>query len=237
MDYSPGIKAKPTEYKGITFRSTLEARYAITFDKYGILWDYEPKRFVLRDGSWYTPDFYLPDFDVYFEVKGVLTDEAKRKATLLANAGQAIIVGTGDASELTYYERNYIKPLSVGFYKCKCCGRVVFLKNADKNDECDYECKVCEGDFERLTIPERIDSRQHRQDEPTPLSAATIAQAAAAAISSMPRGKEVAPDDIPIPPAPLPRTKPAPASIQPAPASPVPIMPAAPWYNESRADR
>jgi hypothetical protein len=43
-------------------------------DFYGVPWDYEPRTFVLRsaaDGrvtSAFTPDFYLPEQDLYVEV-------------------------------------------------------------------------------------------------------------------------------------------------------------------------
>lgn len=63
------IKSKPTEYKGIQFRSKLEAQVAYFFDQCGITWQYEPDR--LGDGDReYNPDFYLPETDDYVEVKG-----------------------------------------------------------------------------------------------------------------------------------------------------------------------
>lgn len=63
------IKAKPTEYKGIRFRSKLEAQVAYFFDLCHISWLYEPDR--LDDGEKeYNPDFYLPETDDYIEVKG-----------------------------------------------------------------------------------------------------------------------------------------------------------------------
>lgn len=60
---------KETEYKGILFRSRLEARVAVFFDKAGIEWVYEPDRVVNGDSE-YNPDFYLPELDDYVEVKG-----------------------------------------------------------------------------------------------------------------------------------------------------------------------
>ena len=60
---------KETEYKGILFRSRLEARVALFFDKAGIEWVYEPDRVVNGDSE-YNPDFYLPELDDYVEVKG-----------------------------------------------------------------------------------------------------------------------------------------------------------------------
>lgn len=54
------VKPMPTEYKGITFRSRTEARWAVFFDALGIEWQYEPNYFRLADGEFYKPDFYLP---------------------------------------------------------------------------------------------------------------------------------------------------------------------------------
>ena len=58
-DYS---MVKPTKYAGITFRSRLEARWAVFFDALGILWEYEPETFVVDwygESSQYTPDFRI----------------------------------------------------------------------------------------------------------------------------------------------------------------------------------
>ncbi|WP_284125123.1 PDDEXK family nuclease [Parerythrobacter aestuarii] len=51
------------------FRSRAEARWAFAFDRLGLDWDYEPEGFDLHHG-WYLPDFYIPYWDAYFEVKG-----------------------------------------------------------------------------------------------------------------------------------------------------------------------
>lgn len=64
-----GIKAIETVYNGYRFRSRLEARWAVFFDELGIEYQYEPEGVELSDGSYYLPDFYLPDFHCFFEVK------------------------------------------------------------------------------------------------------------------------------------------------------------------------
>ena len=71
-DYSR-YKPRKTEYKGVEFKSNLEAKCAECFDRLGIRWEYEPKTFRGQDfaGGQYTPDFYLPPADVYVEVVGV----------------------------------------------------------------------------------------------------------------------------------------------------------------------
>ena len=57
IEYS--IPPKPTIYRGQTFRSRLEARWASYFDALGIEWTYEPECYRLPDGVSYLPDFRL----------------------------------------------------------------------------------------------------------------------------------------------------------------------------------
>ena len=51
-----------------------ERRFAELLDFYGIEWHYEPRTFVLSEDDAgrpleaFTPDFYLPEFDVYLEL-------------------------------------------------------------------------------------------------------------------------------------------------------------------------
>jgi hypoxanthine phosphoribosyltransferase len=56
------------------FANRIELECAKVLDYYGVAWEYEPRTFVLaRDAegrvtSAFTPDFYLPDQDLYVEV-------------------------------------------------------------------------------------------------------------------------------------------------------------------------
>ena len=52
----------------INFYSRWEANIARLFTVLKIKWDYAPKSFDIG-GQRYTPDFYLPEKDVYIEVK------------------------------------------------------------------------------------------------------------------------------------------------------------------------
>lgn len=62
------VKAHPTTYGGVRFRSRLEATWAAFFDLAGIAWDYEPVDFE----GW-VPDFVLrvEGGPLYVEVKPV----------------------------------------------------------------------------------------------------------------------------------------------------------------------
>ena len=66
------IKAIQTHYKGYKFRSRTEARWAVFFEKLGYNWEYEEEGYVLKDGTYYLPDFCIttPDSYYFIEVKG-----------------------------------------------------------------------------------------------------------------------------------------------------------------------
>jgi hypothetical protein len=57
-----------TRYAGRYFRSRTEARWAVLFDALGLDWQYEPERYRVR-GKSYLPDFWITDWDAWFEVK------------------------------------------------------------------------------------------------------------------------------------------------------------------------
>lgn len=63
------IKPIETIYNGYRFRSRLEARWAVFFDACYIEYEYEPEGYELSDGTKYLPDFYLPKFDLFVEIK------------------------------------------------------------------------------------------------------------------------------------------------------------------------
>jgi hypothetical protein len=62
------VAALPTVYAGISFRSRVEARWAVFFDALGISYRYEAEGYDLR-GVWYLPDFWLPDLKIFIEIK------------------------------------------------------------------------------------------------------------------------------------------------------------------------
>jgi hypothetical protein len=72
-----GLEAKPTFYKGFTFRSRLEARWAIAMDEMKVRWEYEPEGLQIDRYTkfGYLPDFYLPELDCFAEVKGSLNSQ------------------------------------------------------------------------------------------------------------------------------------------------------------------
>lgn len=91
------MKAIETLYEGYRFRSRLEARWAVFLTTLGVHWEYEKEGYVLPDGSWYLPDFWLPitqsrwpSAGYWLEVKGQApTPEELHRCACLAQ-------GTGD---------------------------------------------------------------------------------------------------------------------------------------------
>ena len=82
------------------FAHPVERELAAILDELEIRWEYEPHTFVLArrpDGSVreaFTPDFYLPDLDVYVEcttMRQPLTSRKNRKVRKLRDQG--VIVG------------------------------------------------------------------------------------------------------------------------------------------------
>lgn len=86
------IKAIETVYKGYRFRSRLEARWAVFFDALGVKWEYEKEGYDLGEAGWYLPDFWLPELQCWFEVKGEMNDEDADKIAALSLV-KPVIVG------------------------------------------------------------------------------------------------------------------------------------------------
>ena len=83
------------------FVNEVELECAKMLDYYGVPWEYEPTTFVLEvaeDGSvrtGFTPDFYLPDQDMYVEcttMRQRLTHKKNRKLRKLREQGVMVTV-------------------------------------------------------------------------------------------------------------------------------------------------
>ena len=72
------IAAIETVYNGYRFRSRLEARWAVFFDALGIKYEYEKEGFSLASGP-YLPDFWLPAYECWVEIKGNIPTERERR--------------------------------------------------------------------------------------------------------------------------------------------------------------
>jgi hypothetical protein len=85
----------------VAFAHPVERELAAIFDELGIPWEYEPHTFVLeRDAAGnvreaFTPDFYLPEQDMYVEVttmRQALTTRKNAKIRKLRLRGEIVTV-------------------------------------------------------------------------------------------------------------------------------------------------
>ena len=69
----------------VRFAHNAERQFANLLDFYGVRWAYEPRTFVLerhpdgRPRCAFTPDFHLPDFDLYIELTTLRQELVTRK--------------------------------------------------------------------------------------------------------------------------------------------------------------
>jgi hypothetical protein len=148
---APITKPIPTIYAGISFRSRLEASYAATFDSIGLRWQYEPEGYVLSDGTWYLPDFYLSSARAWLEVKGDHEERISKverfAADLWESAGQPdydspdapMVILAGSPVPVTkgydhsHYSPHFVgvrgpgKGCSVGLARCPHCHQRTFI--------------------------------------------------------------------------------------------------------------
>ena len=92
------------------FAHNSERQFAKLLDFYNIAWEYEPRTFALawdRDGGVsqaFTPDFYLPTYDVYIEITTLnqkLVTKKNRKARRLRELHP-------DVQIRVLYQRDYL---------------------------------------------------------------------------------------------------------------------------------
>lgn len=101
------IKPIPTRYRGREYRSRLEARWAVAFDWCWLDAEYEKEGFVVKNKP-YLPDFWLPELEMYVEVKPTYPTEEEinliRGLRDLTNKWCAIFYGQpGENNPLIYY--------------------------------------------------------------------------------------------------------------------------------------
>lgn len=63
----------------IRLRSSYEYKFARYLDSKNILWYYEIETFDLSDEMSYTPDFFLPQYEKFIEIKGWMNEKSKIK--------------------------------------------------------------------------------------------------------------------------------------------------------------
>jgi hypoxanthine phosphoribosyltransferase len=104
------IDAEQLPHEVVRFAHNSERQFAKLLDFYAIAWEYEPRTFTLewdRDGlptQAFTPDFYLPAYDLYIEVTTLnqkLVTKKNRKARRLRELHP-------DVNIRVLYQRDYL---------------------------------------------------------------------------------------------------------------------------------
>jgi len=136
-------KSIPTIYNDVPFRSRLEARWAVFFDGLQTPWEYEPENYLTELGP-YLPDFYLPELDKFFIVKGdSLPEEEERKCYEVARmTGKEVIMAIGGMPQFFSDDDRHFQLYSTfgdwPWYFCRCtCGTLTFQWNGLGGRHCD----------------------------------------------------------------------------------------------------
>ncbi len=96
--------------ESVRFAHNSERQFAKLLDFYSIAWEYEPRTFTLewdregRPAQAFTPDFYLPAYDLYIEITTLnqkLVTKKNRKAHRLAEQYP-------DVQVRVLYQRDYL---------------------------------------------------------------------------------------------------------------------------------
>ena len=139
------IPSTETEYKGIKFRSKMEAYWASYWDCLGIKWDYEPAAFDVQTSKLdfgdykgtYLPDFFLENAHGYYTDSPGLWVEVKNPAAyaketrdivgkvegLIKNTGYPLLILPGspwNIIELYSHYKNRFEPLPIDGWQTSC---------------------------------------------------------------------------------------------------------------------
>ena len=138
------LKALPTTYRRVQFRSRLEARWAVFFDKLKLHWEYEPQGFKLDNRKDKHPDScYCPDFlvrtpqgeDMWIEIKphNVKQNDKFDKFKKLIDCQRVYLLS---GQPLDVLQNGLICP--------RCCGFDIDLDRWGDKEEWTYQCFSCD---------------------------------------------------------------------------------------------
>lgn len=153
------LRAVPTTYAGTTFRSRLEAEWALNLTLLGIGWVYEPEAYELLDGQRYLPDFWLPETRTWLEVKGPhgeRTDKCEQFARMASHHSYCDMSDSGECGCFFRPEAMFVVGETPGIYgemrfhgtesyqditliQCAYCRRMVFFDEMQA-----WVCRACD---------------------------------------------------------------------------------------------
>lgn len=107
------MKPIETMYKGILFRSRLEARWAVFMDCLEIPWDYEPDVIDAAKAGKYVPDFWLSTCECFAEVKPDAERITKLETDKMRATGECLFLPAPPAFH--YYFKLTPEPKEIPF--------------------------------------------------------------------------------------------------------------------------
>lgn len=134
-----------TEYNNRRYRSRTEARWAVFLTNLGIPFDYEKEGYDLN-GTWYLPDFWIPTWDMFIEVKGddPTWNEEKKCVLLARQSGKNVMLCTGapDIENHKMFIMTGEGSLGTGhvqFRQCRRCPEIFLMWIDENGQDCHYE--------------------------------------------------------------------------------------------------
>jgi hypothetical protein len=165
----PTIQAKESRYNGKTYRSQIEAKYAVLFDDLAIDFRYEVQGYKLPTGEAYLPDFYLTRVGLFAEVKPFYNASAVKRIKRFVAAGALPrdIIVLFDEPRCTSYL--FIERVILAERPEALVSRVVidpFLRRKWYRDECRFYTGFDADEFcwPSDFSPEYVDSVNHASD-------------------------------------------------------------------------
>ena len=112
--WSKSSKYKKKDGTILEMDSTWEVIMAMRLDELNIQWERDENMklpYFAKSGRKrnYIPDFYLPDFDAYLEVKGYLTESAKHKMKSVNETNDVKIIMLNSLIEIASFSEKDIK--------------------------------------------------------------------------------------------------------------------------------
>ena len=110
---SPQRRGGQLPHERVRFAHNSERQFGKLLDFYGIVWEYEPRTFVLewdsegKPAQAFSPDFYLPSYDLFIEITTLnqkLVTKKNRKARRLRELYP-------DVRIKLFYQRDYLNLL------------------------------------------------------------------------------------------------------------------------------
>lgn len=128
------VRPIPTRWRGVTYRSRLEARWAVFFDLIEAGAEYEPEGFDLGF-AWYLPDFNLRNFGLFAEIKPLVPthDEAEKARALAAVTARNVLMLIGPPSArrgILFWPNGGIAN-QAGFARCRRCPALAIAYQSD----------------------------------------------------------------------------------------------------------